>query len=170
MEDGKGLWEPETKGANVAKRGKLNVVTNAGKLHFVWNSGKLQLALNNRQFSSCPKLLFSSEAKFKPIELKWAHANKTHFHQKDFALSFVMKVRVFATWRRRQGLEKEWLLLCSDSLKMRYIFLEEMCEFLKLPYVKFSDRVFTKKLFNSILLKSNDRSQILLTANQNRQN
>ena len=27
-----------------------------------------------------------------------------------------------------------------------------MCEFLKLPYVKFSDRIFTKKLFNSILL------------------
>lgn len=67
MEDGKVY---ETKGANVAKRGKLNVVTNAGKLHFVLNAGKLQMALNNRQVLSCPKLLFSSEAKCKANKLK----------------------------------------------------------------------------------------------------
>lgn len=138
-------------------------MTKAGKLHFVLNAVKLQLALSNRQFLSCPKLLFSSEAKCKANKLKWA------FIFMQIKLSLVVKVTVFATWKRRQGLEKEGLLLCSDSLKMLYICLEEMCEFLKLPYVKFSDRIFTKKLFHSILLKSNDRSQLLLTANQNRQ-
>lgn len=39
--------------------------------------------------------------------LFYFHANKTHVHQKDFALSLVVKLTVFTTWKRRQGLENE---------------------------------------------------------------
>ena len=44
----------------------------------------------SRPLSSCPKPLFSSEA-------KCSHTNKTHFHEKGFALSLVLKVRGFGT-------------------------------------------------------------------------
>ena len=47
-----------------------------------------------------PKPLFQSDAKCEAIDMKMAfhsHANKTHFHEKGFALSLVLKVRVFGT-------------------------------------------------------------------------
>ena len=34
----------------------------------------------------------------------YSHANKTHFHEKGFALSLVLKVRVFGTWKWHIGL------------------------------------------------------------------
>ena len=51
--------------------------------------------------SSCPKLLLKSEAMHKAVDMKiffWNfYANKTHFHKKGFALSLVLKVRIFGT-------------------------------------------------------------------------
>ena len=52
--------------------------------------------------SSCPKLLLKSEATHKAIDMKmffyfYLYANKTHFHKKGFALSLVLKVRIFGT-------------------------------------------------------------------------
>ena len=42
------------------------------------------------------------EAMSKATNMKmicYSHANKTHFHQKCFAVSFVLKVGVFGTWK-----------------------------------------------------------------------
>ena len=44
--------------------------------------------------ANCPKPLFQSEAK---CEATNKTANKTHFHMKEFAPSFFLKVRVFRT-------------------------------------------------------------------------
>ena len=46
---------------------------------------------------SCPKPLFQSDAKWEAIDMKigfHSHANKTHYHDKGFALSLVLNVRV----------------------------------------------------------------------------
>ena len=46
------------------------------------------------------KLLKKSEAKRQAINMKMifhSHVNKTRFHEKGFALSFLWKVRVFGT-------------------------------------------------------------------------
>ena len=52
----------------------------------------------NRPFSRCLKLLFQSEAKCEAIDMitiLYSRANKIHFREKGFALSLVLKVRVF---------------------------------------------------------------------------
>ena len=49
---------------------------------------------------SCPKPLFKSDAKWEAIDMKmcfYSHVNNTHFHEKGFALSLVLKVEVFGT-------------------------------------------------------------------------
>ena len=54
----------------------------------------------NRPFSSCLKPLFQSEAKYEAIDMEiifFSHANKTRLHNEGFALSLVLKVRVFGT-------------------------------------------------------------------------
>ena len=51
-----------------------------------------------RPFLSCLKALFQSEAKCEAIDMKmifYSHANKTYFHHRGFAVSLVLKVRVF---------------------------------------------------------------------------
>ena len=56
--------------------------------------------LKNRPFPSCKKSHFQSEAKCQAIHMKMIFsydANKTHFHNKGFALSLVLKVRFFGT-------------------------------------------------------------------------
>ena len=55
---------------------------------------------NNRPFPSSKKSHLQSEAKCEAIDMKMIFnydANKTHFHNKGFALSLVLKVRVFGT-------------------------------------------------------------------------
>ena len=52
---------------------------------------------------SCPRPLFRSKAKCDAIDMKMpfhSHANETRFHKKVFALSLVLKVRVFGTPKR----------------------------------------------------------------------
>ena len=54
----------------------------------------------NRPFPSSKKSHFQSEAKCEAIDMKMSFhydANKTHFHNKGFALSLVLKVRFFGT-------------------------------------------------------------------------
>ena len=54
----------------------------------------------NRPFPSSKKSHFESEAKCEAIDMKMIFnydANKTHFHNKGFALSLVLKVRFFGT-------------------------------------------------------------------------
>ena len=54
----------------------------------------------NRPFPSSKKSHFQSEAKCEAIDVKIIFnydANKTHFHNNGFALSLVLKVRVFGT-------------------------------------------------------------------------
>ena len=55
---------------------------------------------DNRPFPSSKKSHFQSEAKCEAIDMKmvfYCDANKTHFHNKGFALSLVLKVRFFGT-------------------------------------------------------------------------
>ena len=54
----------------------------------------------NRPFPSSKKSHFQSETKCEAIDMKMIFnydANKTHFHNKGFALSLVLKVRGFGT-------------------------------------------------------------------------
>ena len=54
----------------------------------------------NRPFPSSKKSHLQGEAKCEAIDMKMIFnydANKTHFHNKGFALSLVLKVRVFGT-------------------------------------------------------------------------
>ena len=54
----------------------------------------------NRPFSSSKKSHFQNEAQCEAIDMKMIfnyYANKTHFHNKGFALSLVLKVRFFET-------------------------------------------------------------------------
>jgi len=59
------------------------------------------------------KPLFESEAKCEAIDIKMifsSHANRAHFHKKDFTLGVVLKVRVFGT--------RKWpVTLCSCPLQ-----------------------------------------------------
>ena len=55
---------------------------------------------NNRPFPSSKTSHFQNEAKCEAIDMKMIfnyYANKTHFHNKGFALSLVLKVRFFGT-------------------------------------------------------------------------
>ena len=54
----------------------------------------------NRPFSSSKKFHFQNEAKCETFVVKMSFnydANKTHFHNKGFALSLVLKVKLFGT-------------------------------------------------------------------------
>ena len=66
---------------------------NFSTMHITWT-------LLNRPFPSSKKLHFQSDAKCEAIDMKMifnCDANKTHFHNKGFALSLVLKVRFFGT-------------------------------------------------------------------------
>ena len=56
--------------------------------------------VSNRPFPSSKKSHFQSEAKCEAIDMKMIFnydVNKTHFHNKGFTPSLVLKVRFFAT-------------------------------------------------------------------------
>ena len=56
----------------------------------------------NRPFPSSKKSHFQSKAKCEAIDMKMIfnyYANISHFHNKGFALSLVLKVRFFGTWK-----------------------------------------------------------------------
>ena len=64
------------------------------------NWGRAGQLLANRPFPSSKKSHFQNEAKCEAIDVKMIfnyYANKTHFHNKGFALSLVLKVRFFGT-------------------------------------------------------------------------
>ena len=64
----------------------------------------------NRPFPSSKKSHFQSEAKCEAIDMKmsfYSHANRTHFHNKGFALSLVLKVRFFGT--------RKWPINCNKN-------------------------------------------------------
>ena len=78
---------------------------------FCWcGRGDVNKTYSKRLFPSCPQPLCQSEAECKDIALIfllfYTHANKIHFHKKGFALSLVLKVRVFGVPKqpRSQGL------------------------------------------------------------------
>ena len=65
----------------------------------------------NRPFPSSKKSHSQSEAKCEAIDMKMIFnydANKTHFHNKGFALSLVLKVRFFGT--------RKWPIRLQNSL------------------------------------------------------
>ena len=57
--------------------------------------------VTNGPFPSCTKPLFQSVAKYEAIDVQmvcYSNVDKPHFHKKGFALSLVLKVRVFWKW------------------------------------------------------------------------
>ena len=54
--------------------------------------------IHKGHYPSCPKPQFQSEAKCKAIDMH-SRANKTHFHKKGFALSLVLKGKLFGNRR-----------------------------------------------------------------------
>ena len=61
----------------------------------------ISICFANSPFPSCLKPLFQAEAKCEAVDMKYdflfSRQKKTHFHKKGFALSAVLKVRVFGT-------------------------------------------------------------------------
>ena len=58
---------------------------------------------SDRPFPSSLGLLYQNEVKCSAFDMEMiihAHANKTHFHKKGFALGLILKVRVFGTRKR----------------------------------------------------------------------
>ena len=62
-----------------------------------------EMCVKKNSISSCSEPLFQSESKCESIDMKiifYSRANKTHFHKRSFALSLVLKARVFGTRKR----------------------------------------------------------------------
>ena len=81
----------------------------------------------NRPFPSSKKSHFQNEAKCEAIDMKMIfnyYANKTHFHNKGFALSLVLKVRFFGTrkWPIIATSRADWVI---PSL-FRYIIFSNL--------------------------------------------
>ena len=75
----------------------------------------------NRPFPSSKKSHFQSEAKCEAIDMKMIfnyYANISHFHNKGFALSLVLKVRFFGT--------RKWPINSVDALRQCLVLLHEM--------------------------------------------
>ena len=65
----------------------------------------------NRPFPNYKKFPFQNEAKCKTfvVEMSFNYdANKTHFHNKGFALSLVLKVKLFGT--------RKWPIILTEIL------------------------------------------------------
>ena len=76
-----------------------------------------EIANHNRPFPSSKKSHLQGEAKCEAIDMKMIFnydANKTHFHNKGFALSLVLKVRVFGT--------RKWPIKCWKYINIIYIY------------------------------------------------
>ena len=75
----------------------------------------------NRPFPSSKKSHFQNEAKCEAIDMKMIfnyYANKTHFHNKGFALSLVLKVRFFGT--------RKWpIAFCHIQVLNLFFFSDE---------------------------------------------
>ena len=81
-----------------------------------------EIHVPNRPFPSSKKSHFQIEAKCEAIDMKMIFnhdANKTHFHNKVFALSLVLKVRFFETrkWRIVFGNSREILRHASPRCR-----------------------------------------------------
>ena len=66
---------------------------------------------------------FQSEAKYEAIDMKMIFnydANKTHFHNKGFTLSLVLKVRFFGT--RKWPIDPNSRYLVRNCLRFRFQF------------------------------------------------
>ena len=85
-----------------------------------------------RPFSSCLEPLSQSEAKCESIDKKmilYSHATATHFHKKGFALSLVLKTRVFGT-RKRPIFTIRKQVWNNFSPKIAHVVLSFSCVFL----------------------------------------
>ena len=74
---------------------------------------------SNRPFPSSKKSHLQGEAKCEAIDMKMIFnydAKKTHFHNKGFALTLVLKVRFFGT---RKWPISEWHLVLSHDCNHR---------------------------------------------------
>ena len=79
-------------------------------------SDRVSRATLNRPFPSSKKSHFQSEAKCEAIDMKMIFnydANKTHFHNKDFAFSLVLKVKCFGT--------RKWPIGEKGSVSRRFL-------------------------------------------------
>ena len=81
------------------------------------------LLIHKGYYPSCPKPQFQSEAKCKAIDTH-SRGNKTHFHKKGFALSPVLKGKLFGSRRwsiaKMQALFAFLLCLIRDLTRSRF--------------------------------------------------
>ena len=93
-------------------------------------SCKWPIGYMNRPFPNSKKSRFQSEAKCEAIDMEMIvnyNVNKTHFHNKSFALSIVLKVRYFGT--------RKWPIeICENVVlsKNRYFYDNNKQKTLKL--------------------------------------
>ena len=79
---------------------------------------------NNRPFPSSKKSHFQSEAKCEAIDMKMIFnydANKTHFHNKGFALGLVLRVRFFGTRKWPIGIKVKRRALLSRTVLFCFV-------------------------------------------------
>ena len=86
----------------------------------------------NGPFPSSPGPLFQNEGRCSAFDMEIVfhfHANKTHFHKKGCAPSFILKVRVFGTrkwpfviWPQ---LCKSWMALSTGEITIQWIRIRE---------------------------------------------
>ena len=89
---------------------------------------------NIRPFPRSKKSHFQNEAKYEAIDMKMIFnydANKTHFHNKGFALSLVLKVRCFGTrkWpiQFKEAGQAEASLLCLLKSPFGEVTIKYVC-------------------------------------------
>ena len=83
----------------------------------------------NRPFPSSKKSHFQNEAKCEAIDIEIIlnyYANKTHFHNKGFALSLVLKVRFFET--RKWPIMGKYFHLQGFYLLILYPVIDQQTE------------------------------------------
>ena len=94
------------------------------------------MVVYNRPLPWCSKPRFQSEARCEAIDVKmiyykYSHANKTHFHKKGFALTLVLRVRIFGT--------RKWPVswLCTSAWTIFWVF----------PRLILKDEFYSKRAF-----------------------
>ena len=86
--------------------------------------GDIRTTLWNRPFLSSKKSHFQNEAKCEAIDMKMIfnyYANKTHFHNKGFALGLVLKVRFFGTQKRPITIKPLLVIVDTTAAPALYI-------------------------------------------------
>ena len=122
-----------------------------------------EICRNNRPFPSSKKFHFQNEANCETfvVEMSFDYdANKTHFHNKGFALSLVLKVKLFGTrkWPIQTisyGSEQHFPVVLFIKLYKVVLTVESVDEILKtLEVLPFKLKLLSRTFLWHCLLRS----------------